>query len=324
MHIPTIAVLVKKGNAAPEGEKLDGGDEAGFRVGKAVRHAGSVESVTGVAVLVQEDDAAGALAAAGEKLNGGLGGAGGSGAGGAEEIGRGFGEDDFHNGLPKAGRGNGASLGVGVATGADERRITDATRKFATGPSGGGGGEEPALVVKGDGADSTLQVAAMMLGSVGVLAAAFPGFAFGRRDEFLGVAQGNALLVDKALGAGGDEHHVWTFFEDRARSLDGIFDAMETGDGTGTKRGAFHDDRVTLDVTIEIEVRAVASIEGGIVFEDGERSFDGVESVAAVGENGPSRMKSAETASLADFDGFVRDIPGTAMNDERRSHGVGG
>ena len=40
---------------------------------------------------------------------------------------------------------------VGVATGADERRIADTSGKFAAGAPGGGGGEEASLVIERNG-----------------------------------------------------------------------------------------------------------------------------------------------------------------------------
>ena len=115
-----------------------------------------------------------------------------------------------------------------------------------------------------------------------------------------------------------------TFFEDGARGLNGIFDAAKTGDGTGAQRGGVHDDGVAFDVAIEIEMRAVASVEDGIVFEDSDGGFDGVEGVAAVGENGPAGMKRAKATGIAGFDGVVGNVPGSAVDDERGSHGIGG
>ena len=91
-----------------------------------------------------------------------------------------------------------AGFGVGVAAGADEGRIANTAGKFAAGAAGGSGGEEAALFIESDGADGALLVAAMMFGGVGIFAATFPGFAFGGRDEFLGIAEGNAVIVGEA------------------------------------------------------------------------------------------------------------------------------
>ena len=67
---------------------------------------GVLKAIAGIAVFVEEDEAAGAFAASSEELHGGLCGARGSGAGGTKEIAGGFGEDDFHDGFAVAGGGD--------------------------------------------------------------------------------------------------------------------------------------------------------------------------------------------------------------------------
>jgi hypothetical protein len=56
-------------------QKLDGGDEVGVAVDVAVGHPRGVVGKAGVAVFVEENEAAGAFATAGEELHGGLRGA---------------------------------------------------------------------------------------------------------------------------------------------------------------------------------------------------------------------------------------------------------
>ena len=70
-------------------------------------------------------------------------------------------------------------------------------------------------------------------------------------------------------------------FEDCAGEADGIFDALQGGDGAGAKRRAVHDDGVAFDAAVEIEMRAEAGVENGLVFKDNDGGFDGVESGAA-------------------------------------------
>jgi len=281
-----------------------------------VGHAGSVEGETGIAVFVEEDETTGAFGAVGQELHGGLRGTHGIGAGGAEEIAGGFGQDHFHDGLAVAGGRDRAGFVIGITTTTDERRVAHAAGELAAGAAGGSGGVEAALFVESDSTDGALFVAAMVFGGVGICATTLPRFEFGGGDEFVGIAEGNALLEGEAFGAGGDEHHVGAFFEDGAGGLDGIFDAMETSDGAGAEGGGFHDDGVAFDVAVEIEVRAVASVEDGVVLEDGDSDLDGVEGVAAVGEDAPTGLEGAEAAGLAGFDGVIGDVPGTAVDDE--------
>src|SRR6202007_1390411 len=120
-----------------------------------------------------------------------------------------------------------------------------------------GGGEETALLIEGDGADSSLLVAAMIFSGMGILAATEPGFSFSRRDEFLGITELDTVRRGEVLGAFGDEHHVRAFFEDRAGGPDWIFDPAESGDGACAERGGVHDDGVAFDVAVEGEMGAV-------------------------------------------------------------------
>jgi len=111
--------------------------------------------------------------------------------------------------------------------------------------------------------------------------------------------------------------------EDGTRNANGIFDMAQTGSGTSAKRGRVHDDGVAFDLAIEIQMGAEAGVKDGIVFEDDDGGFDGIEGVTAVAEYTPTGAKGAEAARVAGVNSVVRDVPRTAMNDERRSHAEG-
>ncbi len=131
--------------------------------------------------------------------------------------------------------------------------------------------------VERDGADGALFVAAMIGGGVLVFFALLPGFAFAGSDEVFGIAEGDTVFFGEALGAFGDQHHVRADFVEFAREANGIADALDGGNGSGAERGAVHNDGVALDSAVEIEMRAVTSVENGIVFEDHDGGLDGVE-----------------------------------------------
>jgi hypothetical protein len=176
------------------------------------------------------------------------------------------------------------------------------------------------VLIERDGADGALLVATMIFGSVGILAAAEPGFALRRRDEVFRLAKPDAVSGGEVLGAIRNEHHVWAFFEDRAGGLNGIFDAAQSRDGAGAESGGIHDDGVTFDVAIKGEMGAEAGVEGRIVFEDDDGGFDGIERVATAFEDIPTGVESAETAGLAGINGIIGNVPGAAVNDERGLH----
>ena len=86
------------------------------------------------------------------------------------------------------------------------------------------------------------------------------------------------------------------------------------------QRCAVHDDGVAFYVAIKIEVRAVTGVEDGVVLEDNDGGFDGVQSGAAAAQNGPTRSESVMAAGCASVYGFVRNVPSAAMNNESRFH----
>jgi len=109
-------------------------------------------------------------------------------------------------------------------------------------------------------------------------------------------------------------------FQNLARELNGILDALQSSRGAGAQRCAVHDDGVAFDVAVQIKVRAVTSVEDGIVFEDHDGGFDGVESGAAARKNGPPDGESAMATGLAGVYGFVRNVPRAAVNNQRWFH----
>src|SRR5467141_2785155 len=162
-----------------------------------------------------------------------------------------------------------------------------------------------AVTIEGDGADSSLFVAAVMLGGMCVFLALLPGCPLGFADQFLRLAELHSLGFGEALRAFSDEHHVRTVLENLARELNGILDALQSGGSAGAKRCAVHDDGVAFD---------------GGVFENDDGGFDGVKSGAAALQDGPTRSEGGMAAGFASFHGFVRNVPRAAMNNESRFH----
>src|SRR5215471_20633705 len=172
----------------------DGSEKRSVRINETVGHAGSVEGKPGTAVFVEEDKAAGALRSIGQQLDGSLRGARGCGVCRSQEIARGLGHDHFHDGFAVPGSGHGAGFPIGIATTTDERGIADPAGKLAAGATSRSCSEQAPLLVERDGADRTLFVAAVMLGGMGILAATFPGFALGGRNERFRIAEGDVVV----------------------------------------------------------------------------------------------------------------------------------
>ena len=81
------------------------------------------------------------------------------------------------------------------------------------------------------------------------------------------------MLFGEFFRAASDQHHVFAVLQDRARQAYGIVYVFDGGDCAGFQRVAVHQDRVELHVAIGIQVRAVSSVEGGIVFQNYDGGF---------------------------------------------------
>src|SRR6267143_1810960 len=77
---------------------------------------------------------------------------------------------------------------------------------------------------------------------------------------------------------------------------------------------------IIFDVPVKIEVRAVAGVEHGVVFEHHNGGFDGVEGRSASRKDGPARGKRAMAAGFASVNGFVGNVPRAAVNNQRWFH----
>ena len=239
-----------------------------------------------------------------------------------QEIGGHLGHYNFHYPFAVAGAGDAAGFGVGIAAAADQRGIADAAGEFTAGAACGSSGEEMALVIESDSAYGTGFVAEMMFGGVGIAEAAAPGDAFAFVDQIFGRTECDAVFFGEFFRAVGDEHHVFAVFEHAAREADGIVDVLYGGDCSRFERAAVHEDGVELDVAFGIQVRTEACVERGIVFQDYDGGFYGVNRSAAAGENFPSGFEGALDAGAAVCDGFVGDVPGAAVDDQGRFQGL--
>src|ERR1700749_2877310 len=67
-------------------------------------------------------------------------------------------------------------------------------------------------------------------------------------------------------------------------------------------------------------MRPEASVENGIVLQYNDSGFDRVKRASAAHQDGPSCGQSALASRLACFDGFVGNVPRTAMNNQGGFH----
>ena len=136
-------------------------------------------------------------------------------------------------------------------------------------------------------------------------------------EEQLGVVdEGHAVGCGELLGAGADEVDVLAFLENQAGGLDWVAEALDAGYAAGFHAAAVHEQGVELDAAVGGEEAAAASVEGGIVFEDGDSGLDGVDGGAAEGEDGVASFKGGADAGFVGGRGVGGDGPGAAVNKE--------
>jgi hypothetical protein len=84
----------------------------------------------------------------------------------------------------------------------------------------------------------------------------------------------------------------------------------------GAERSPVHDNGVTFNLTVAIEMGTVSGVERRIVFQNNDRCFDSFEGRTTGRENPPSGEERLATAVVAGFDGFIGNVPGPTMNDQ--------
>jgi hypothetical protein len=101
--------------------------------------------------------------------------------------------------------------------------------------------------------------------------------------------------------------------------VNGVAQALDAGDAAsahGAACATVHEKCVELDPAIAGEKGASARVEGLIVFEDGDSSFNGIDGGGATIEQGVAGEECTADAAAVGFDGVVRNGPGAAMDEE--------
>jgi hypothetical protein len=143
-----------------------------------------------------------------------------------------------------------------------------------------------AFVVVVDGMRGNFRAGEGLVGEAGGLAELGMGEALtlAVEDQLGVVDESHAVGVGEVLGSGANEVDVRTFFKDQAGGLNGIAEALDAGHSAGLHASAVHEEGVELDAAVGGEKAAAAGVEGGVVLEDGDCGFDGVDGGCAARE----------------------------------------
>ena len=156
------------------------------------------------------------------------------------------------------------------------------------------------------------------IGEAGGLAGLCIGeaLAFAIEDEFGVIDQFHTVGVGKAFRAFPDEVDMGALFEDEARGVDGVAQVFDAGDATGFHAASIHEEGVELNAAVGGEEAAASGVEGGIVFEDGDSGFDGVDGSAAAGEDFVTDFEGVSHAGFVGGCCIGGDSPCSAMNEK--------
>ena len=132
----------------------------------------------------------------------------------------------------------------------------------------------------------------------------------------------------KALRAFTYKVDMWRLFEDEAGGFDGVAEALDAGNATGFHASSIHEKGVELDTAVGGEKAAATGVEGGVIFEDCDCSFDGVDGRTAAREDAVASFESGADSGLMGLGIVGGDGPCAAMDEEdgiadgRSWHGV--
>ncbi len=140
--------------------------------------------------------------------------------------------------------------------------------------------------------------------------------AFALEDQLDVVDEFHAMRLRELFGAFADEVDVGTFFEDEARGVDGIAQAFDAGDAACFHAASVHEEGVELNATVGGEEAAATRVEGGVVFEERDGCFNGVDGGTAAGEDFVTDLEGAAHACFVGRCGVGRNGPCAAVNEE--------
>jgi len=135
-------------------------------------------------------------------------------------------------------------------------------------------------------------------------------------DELDVIDEFHPMRLREPFSTVADEVDVGAFFEDQARGVDRIAEALDAGDAAGFHAASVHEEGVELYAAVGGEKAAAPSVEGGIVFEEGDGCFDGIDGRATTCQDFVPDLEGAAHAGFVCGCGVGRNGPCAAMNQE--------
>jgi len=133
------------------------------------------------------------------------------------------------------------------------------------------------------------------------------------------VDERHSVSRSELFSSGSDEVDVGALFEDQSSCMNGVTQALDTGNASGLHAASVHEESIKLYASVGGEEASPAGIERGIVFENDYRGLNGIECGATAGENGVSGIESIADAGFVSGSIGCGDGPCSAVHEESRN-----
>jgi hypothetical protein len=125
--------------------------------------------------------------------------------------------------------------------------------------------------------------------------------------------------LGKLLGADSNEIDVLAVFEDEAGGLNGVAKSLDTSHAASLHAATVHEKCVELDGSVRGKKAAAARVEGGVIFENGDGSFDRIDGRSAARKNCIANFKRVANTGLMGGSRVSWNSPRASVNEQSGS-----
>ena len=137
------------------------------------------------------------------------------------------------------------------------------------------------------------------------------------KDQFGIVDEGHPVSEGELFRSGCNEVNVRAAFQNQPSGLNGISNALDTGNAPGFHTASIHEQGIKLDAAIGGKKAAATGVEGGVVFKNRHSRFHGIECGAVLRKETVAGFKRMAHASLVSSLGVLGYGPCTSVNKKR-------
>jgi len=122
--------------------------------------------------------------------------------------------------------------------------------------------------------------------------------------------------LGKLFGSGSNEIDVLAVFENEAGGLNGVAKVLDASHAASFHAATVHKEGVELDAAVGGKKTASAGVEGGVIFENGDGSFNRINGRSAAGKNGIAGFKRVANTGLVGRSCVGGNGPRASVNEQ--------